>query len=89
LWRPRRGAPQGCEQVVDQGQDHLLQRDLVDRSLPPRHDGHLRGCQPLSGFGLEGKRRVQVGAAGGMLELGRLSQQVQQLLAALNDQLVR
>jgi hypothetical protein len=85
-----RRPPEGCEQVVDQGQmDHLLLRDLVDRSLPPRHDGHLRGRQPRSGVGPQAKRRVQIGAAGGMLELGRLSQQVQQLLAALDDQLVR
>jgi hypothetical protein len=67
--------------------DHLLQRNLVDRSLPARHGWHLRGRQPRSGFGLEGERRVQVGAEDGMLELRRLAQQVQQLLAALKDQL--
>jgi hypothetical protein len=69
--------------------DHFLQRDLVDRPLPPRHDRQLRGRQPFSGVGLEGKGRVQVAAADRMLELGCLSQQVQQLLAAFDDQFVR
>jgi hypothetical protein len=85
-----RRPPEGRQQVVDQGQvDHLLQGDPVDPPLPPGHGRHLGGGQPVTGFGLQGERRVQVAAAGGMLDLGRFSQQVQQLLAALNDQPVR
>jgi hypothetical protein len=85
-WRP----PEGGQQVVDQGQvDHLLQGDPVDLPLPPGHGRHLGGGQPVTGLGPQGERRVQVDTAGGMLDLGRLSQQVQQLLAALNDQPVR
>ena len=70
-----RRPPESRQQVVDQGQvDHLLQRDLIDRSLPPGHDRQLLGCEPRSGLGPQAERRVQVGAADRMLELGRLSQ---------------
>ena len=83
-----RGRAHGGEQVLDQGPvEHLLGRDAQDRRPPPLHRLELVLAQPGPGLRLEAEGGVQVLAHEPVLELGRLAEEVGELLAVLDDDL--
>ena len=64
---------------------HLLMRDLED-DLPPARDGlELLGREALVDASLHGERGEEVLAHDGVLELRGFAEQVDELLAVLDD----